>query len=310
MTSRNLTLIFTLLLTAAAFAGDVSVPAGAGPVTQTPGGQIADAKPQATTQPAKRQEGYRYLDHGSWIVSEANIRSNGTPATLKRKVLVTTQPTTGQRAIEESRWHGAAFEPTGPAQALAEADRRGFDELGLKPRDIQPDAVVTVAHKRYLCSVTTFVFCNEADGRSTELTLWRDKSGETHLPPRSISINNKEIPLPQDALQADFSTEGPKISTRGERRIVAMSSPLRVNNQTCNCLVESTSTRGTSNDKPMTLSLREWFCHELPGERLRTVTAMSVGAMQVESDVTVVDFHVARQGGESTAAAAVRTVGE
>jgi hypothetical protein len=302
-----LTFLFAMLFAAVALAGEVSVPAAA-PASEAPAAQVQNAKPQATTQPEKKQEGYRYLELGSWIISEANIRSNGMPAVLKRKVLLTTQPATGQRAIEESRWHNDAFEPTGPLLDLADADRRGFDDLGLKPRETLPDAAVTVAHKRYLCSVTTYVF--RADGRTTELTLWRDKSGETHLPPRSMSINNKDVPLPQDALQADFSVEGPRVSTRGERRIVALASPLRVNNQTCNCLVESTRTHGTSNDKPMSLSLREWFCHELPGERLRTVTAMSVGAMQVESDVTVVDFHAARAGGETTAASAVRNAGE
>ena len=304
MTARSLTFIFTLLLGTMALAGEISVPAQT-PVTEVAKEQAA-AKPAPATQPAKKADGYRYLETGSWIISEANIRSSGTPATLKRRVLLTTQPTTGERAIEESRWHNNAFEPTGPAEVLADADRRGFDELGLKPTDTQPDAAITVAHKRYLCSVATYTFHSETDGRSTQLTLWRDKSGETHLPPRSISINNKEVPLPQDALQADFAVEGPKISTRGQRRIIAMASPLRVSNQTCNCLVESTRSQGTSNDKPMSLSLKEWFCHELPGERLRTVTAMSVGAMQVESDVTVVDFHVARAGGESTAASAVR----
>jgi len=301
----KLILSFTLLLAISAVAGEISTPSPA-VASQTADEKVDAAKPQA----AKKQEGYRYLEHGSWIVSEANIRSNGTPATLKRKIVVTTQPSTGQRALEESRWLGNAFELTGPAIALADADRRGFDELGFKPHDSQADAVVNVAHKKYLCTVTTYVFRSEADGRSTELTLWRDKSGETRLPPRSISINNKEVPLPQDALQADISVEGPKVSTRGERRIVAMASPLRVNNQTCTCLVESTRTHGTSNDKPMQLTLREWFCHELPGERLRMVTAMSVGAMQVESDVTVVDFHVAREGGESTAASAVRVGAE
>jgi hypothetical protein len=73
-----------------------------------------------------------------------------------------------------------------------------------------------------------------------------------------------------------------------------MASPLRVNGQTCNCLVEGTETQGTSNGKPLNITVREWLCHDLPGERLRTVTAMTCGAMRVESDVTVLDFHVAR----------------
>jgi hypothetical protein len=309
MASRGLTFFFTLLLASLALAGESSVPAetaASGLGTAQP----ATAKPQPATQPAKKQEGYRYLENGSWIISQANIRSNGTPATLKRKILVTIQPKTGQRAIEESRWHNNAFEPTGPLQDLADADRRSFDDLGLKPTDTQPDAAITIAHKRYLCSVTTYTFRSEGDGRSTELTLWRDKSGETHLPPRTISINNKEVPLPQDALQADFSVQGPKIATHGQRRITAMASPLRIDNQTCNCLVELTRTHGTSNGRPMSLSLKEWFCHELPGERLRTVTAMNVGNIQVESDVSVVDFHVARAGGDPTAASAVRTGAE
>jgi hypothetical protein len=109
-----------------------------------------------------------------------------------------------------------------------------------------------------------------------------------------MSINGKEIPLPQDALQADYVVEGPRVSTKGQRRIVSLASPLRVNGLTCNCLVEATRAEGTSNDKPMALLVREWFTHDLPGERLRTVTSMSVGAMRVESDVTVLDFHVAR----------------
>jgi hypothetical protein len=207
----------------------------------------------ATTQPTKPIEGYRYMEVGSWIISEAHVQTNGTPATIKRKVTVTVDSASGQRAIEESRWKASAdgFEPIGPAQPLAVADRRSFDELGFTP-------------------------------------------GGTQLPPRAMSINGKEIPLPQDALQADYVVEGPRVSTKGQRRIVSLASPLRVNGLTCNCLVEATRAEGTSNDKPMALLVREWFTHDLPGERLRTVTSMSVGAMRVESDVTVLDFHVER----------------
>ena len=254
MASRRFSFILTLLLCGSAWAGDIAAPQ---PAVVT----------EPATQPVKKQEGYRYLDQGSWIISEAHIRSNGTPATLRRKVLITSLPKTPERAIEESRWHNNAFESTGPLQALADPDRRSFDEMGYKPKETQADAAVTIAHKRYLCTVTTYEFCNQAEGRKTLLTLWRDKSGETRSS-RTISINNKEIPLPQDALQADFTVEGPKVSTHGQRRIVALSSPLRINNQTCNCLVESTCTQGASNDKPMSLSMREWFCHELPGERI------------------------------------------
>ena len=250
----------------------------------------------ATTQPTKPAEGYRYLEAGSWIISEAHVQTNGTPATIKRKVQVTVDPATGRRAIQESRWTATAadgFEPTGPAQPLAVADRRSFDEMGFTPHNTEPDQVLTIGRKRYVCSVCTYLF-EGTDERSTQLTLWRDKSGSTQLPPRGMSINGKEIPLPQDALQADYVVAGPRVSTKGQRRIVSLASPLRVNGLTCNCLVEATRTEGTSNDKPMALLVREWFTHDLPGERLRTVTSMSVGAMRVESDVTVLDFHVER----------------
>jgi hypothetical protein len=43
---------------------------------------------------------------------------------------------------------------------------------------------------------------------------------------------------------------------------------------------------------------------------MRTVTTMQVGAMQVESDVAVVDFHVVPTGREATAASAVRLPGQ
>jgi len=268
-----LTPIITLFFAAAAIAGEARVP---------------------TTQPSKPLEGYRFLDHGSWVITEARIRSNGTPATIKRKAVVTTLPTTGQRGLEESRWHLDSFEPLGPVVPLAQADRRGFDDLGLKPDGEQPDQAIVVARKRYLCAVSTYVFQSPTDGRTTRLTLWRDKSGETQLPQRMMSINNKEIPLPADALQADFTVEGDNIHTQGQRRIVSLATSLRVNGQAIPCLVESTRSQGTSNNKPVTLAVREWFCHELPGERMRMTTSMSVGSMQVESEVSVIDFHVAR----------------
>jgi hypothetical protein len=53
----------------------------------------------ATTQPAKPVEGYRYLDAGSWIISEAHVQTNGTPATVKRKVQVTVDA-----ASRRDRW--------------------------------------------------------------------------------------------------------------------------------------------------------------------------------------------------------------
>jgi hypothetical protein len=280
MTRRTFIPLLSLLLATAAFAGEGAIPA---------------------TQPSKPVEAYRYIDVGSWIITEAHVRTNGMPATIKRKVLVTADPATGRRAVEESRWLADTFEPIGPVQMLANPDRRSFDELGLTPHATQPEQVVTIGRKRYVCSVSSYLFTSETDGRSTLLTLWRDKSGATQLPPRTMSINNREVPLPQDALQADFTVDGPKLSTHGQRRILSLAAPLRVNGQTCNCLVESTQAEGTSNDKPLSLSLREWFTHDLPGERLRTLTAMTVGAMQVESDVTVLDFHVTHQSAHTHA---------
>lgn len=300
MTRGALLTILTLCLATAALAGE-NQPA---PVPAATAVKVTPA-----TQPAKVLDGYRYLDHGSWIVTEARVRTNETPATIKRKALVTTDPATGERALEELRWNMDAFEPIGPAQPLAKPDRRGFDQLGFAPQSTLPDQPITVAGRRYLCAVSTYVFKDEAGDRTTTLTLYRDKSGQTQLPPRTMSVNNKDLPLPTDALQADFKIEAPGVSTAGQRRIVSLTTPLRVGNQTCSCLVESTQTQGKSNNKPMTLTLREWFCHDLPGERLRTQTAMSVGPMKVESDVTVLDFHVARLNADATAKGTVATDG-
>jgi hypothetical protein len=194
-----------------------------------------------------------------------------------------------------------SFEPTGPVQPLATPDRRSFDEMGFKPTATLPDQPLTIARKRYLCSVATYTFKGESGDRTTTVTLWRDKSGETRLPPRAISVNNRDVPLPADALQADFTVEAVGVSTHGERRIVSLAKSMRVNGQTCSCLVESTQQQGTSHDKAMALTVQEWFCHDLPGERMRTVTSMSVGPHRVDSDVRVVDFHVARQSADSSA---------
>jgi hypothetical protein len=273
MLFRLFTPLLALLLTASAFGGE---------------GAAAPA-----TRPAKGLEGYRYLDAGSWIVVESHVRTNGTPATMKRRIQITADPKTHERLLQESRWVNDAFAPTGEPQPLARPDRRAFDQLGFTPDSTAPEQVVTIGGKRYVCSVSTYLFDGQ-DGRVTRLTLWRDKSGATQLPPRAVSVNLKQIPLPQDALQADVIVEGPNVSTRTQRRILSMASPLRVNGQTCNCLVEGTETQGTSNGKPLSITVREWLCHDLPGERLRTVTAMTCGPMRVESDVTVLDFHVAR----------------
>src|SRR5258706_9463463 len=117
MTRWTLIPLLSLLLAAGALAGESASPA---------------------TQPAKPLDAYRYLDAGSWIISEAHLRTNGTPATIKRKVQVTVEPATGRRAVEESRWSGDAFEPAGPVQVLGNPDRRSFDELGLTPHTTQP----------------------------------------------------------------------------------------------------------------------------------------------------------------------------
>jgi hypothetical protein len=299
MTRRTLAFFLTLVL---AITAAPSALAGEQDALATP--SVAPAAPTVsspTTQPSKVAQGFRYLDHGSWIVTEAQVRTNGTPAVIKRKTLVTTLPGTGQRGVEESRWTMDTFEPTGPVQPLAAPDRRSFDDLNFTPTATLPDEPLTIARKRYLCSVATYTFKSDAGDRTTTLTLWRDKSGGTQLPPRTIPVNNKDVPLPPDALQADFTVEAPGVSTRGERRIVALAKPMRVNAQTCSCLVESTQQQGTSHDKPMSLTLQEWFCHDLPGERMRTVTSMTVGPHRVDSDVRVTDFHVARQTADSTA---------
>jgi hypothetical protein len=286
MLPRALVPTLSLFLTTVAVAGDVAVMAR--PETATP---VTTSDAGAATQPAKLFDGYRHLDPGSWVVTEARVRSNGTPTAIRRKVMVTTDAA-GRRVLEDHRWHNEAFEPTGPAQPLAPPDRRAFDELGLRPQSTLPDQPLTVGRKRYLCSVATYVI--KGGDRSTTLTLYRDKSKSTQLPPRSIAVNGKDLPLPADCLQADVVVEGATVSTRGQRRIVSLASPIRVNGQACNCLVESTRTEGTSNGKPMTLTVQEWFCHDLPGERLRTVTQMTVGSMEAASDVAVLDFHVAR----------------
>src|SRR5690349_4296427 len=127
MSRWTFTPLLSLFLTAAALAGE--------------GGAVA------STQPTKPLEGYRFLDHGSWIVTEAHVRTNGQPASIKRKVVVTTQPSTGERGLEESRWLVDSFEPIGPVQPLVQADRRGFDDLGFKPESTLPEQVLVVARK-------------------------------------------------------------------------------------------------------------------------------------------------------------------
>src|SRR4051812_38252575 len=112
MTRSGITGFLAICLCAApAFAGEqdaVATPSVA------PAASAVVAGP--TTQPSKVVQGFRYLDHGSWVVTEAQVRTNGTPAVIKRKTLVTTVPGTGERGVEESRWTMDAFEPTGPVQ--------------------------------------------------------------------------------------------------------------------------------------------------------------------------------------------------
>jgi hypothetical protein len=214
------------------------------------------------------------------------------PTAIKRKLSVTTLPTTG-RAVEEAKWNGAEFEPTGPAKDCSTPDRRGFDELGLAATQTRADETITVARKSYTCTVGTYEFRGE-DGRITRLTLWR--CAGVKLPPRTMSINNQEIPLPEDALQADFTVEGSTISTKGQRRIIALASLVRIGGRDCECVVESITSSGASTGKPVNITTREWSSADLPGEKLRTLTTMAVGQLRVDSDVSVVDFHVAAPG--------------
>jgi hypothetical protein len=284
MTSRAVPTLFSLLVSVAAFA--------------EPGGESA----------ARVQVGdsHRYLEPGSWMVTETRQRSGDAHvAAAKQKVLVVAGGEAGGgRAILESRWVVDGFEPAGSARPLGGVDPRSFDVRYPKPRGVQPDGVVTIGPKRYVCRVETHEFRDATTGRSTVLTLWRDKSGGTQLPPRSVSINGGEIPLPADALQAEVAADGPEGSTRSHRRVVSLASPLRVSGRTLSCVVESTETRGTRGGKRVGISVQEWFCHDLPGERLRVITCGTAGGGEVQTETTVVDFHVAKPAGGSGATAA------
>ncbi|MEZ0263997.1 MAG: hypothetical protein ACAI43_04660 [Phycisphaerae bacterium] len=260
-------------------------------------GEPTPAATPAATQPAKVKEGYRHLGAGSWIVSKAVVQSStGIPSNVKRKVSITADPTTGRRALEEARWSGSEFEPTGPAQSLAPVDPRTFDELGWTPTATLADQPVAVGRRRYACAVTRYEVRNDTDGRVVELTLYREKSGAIKLPARSLAVAGREIPLPADAVQAEFTVEGPKVSTRGTRRIMSLSAMTQVNGKPVACLVEQTQTRGTSNDKPTATSAQEWYCEALPGERVRAQTTTTIGAIRVDSDVTVLEFGVVAAG--------------
>ena len=124
---------------------------------------------------------YHHLAQGSWVITEAHVRTNGSPATIKRKVTVTVDPSTGRRALQESRWVNDAFEPDGAPRVLADRAVREFDDLDLTPVSQQNEQVLTIGRKRYVCTVASYVFADE--GRNTTLTLWRDKSGTSRFFP-------------------------------------------------------------------------------------------------------------------------------
>jgi hypothetical protein len=282
MLPRAVPTLFCLLLTAAAVAGER-------------GADVArDAAPGE----------HRYLEPGSWIVTETRVRSNGAAVTEKHKLAVVARPNGDGPAVQESKWAADGFEPAGPARPLDRGNDRNFDGFPLKPDRVQPDGVVTVGPKRYVCRVETYTLRGETPGRSAVLTLWRDKSGGTQLPPRTVAIHGTLIPLPVDALQAEIVIEGPNVSTRSRRVVSALASPLRVNGQTLSCLVETTETRGTEGGKAVELAVREWRCHDVPGEPLRTVTCGKIGGAEVQSETAVVEFYVARTASASSGATA------
>ena len=272
MTCRAVPTLFSLILSVAA---------------------IAEAGGDAAARPATGA--HPYLEPGSWLVTETRGQGSGAAVAVKQKVAVIAPgDAESGRAVQESKWVADAFEPNGTIRPLGRVDRRTFDEIRPKPDGLHPDRVVTIGPKRYVCRVEAHAFRDAADGRSTVLTLWRDKAGGTQLPPRSVSINGADVPLPVDALQAEVATEGPDGSTRSQRRVVSLASPLRVSGRTLSCVVEMTETRGTQGGKPVGEQVQEWFCHDLPGERLRVVTRGTAGGAEVQSETTVVDFHVAK----------------
>ena len=278
---RAVPTLFALVLSVAAFAGERGIDA---------------ARDAAAT------DGHGYLAPGSWIVTETRVRSDGAAVTEKRKLAIV-PGAEGDYAVQESRWATDGFEPAGPARPLALRARQAFDRICPKPDGVQPDRVVTVGPKRYVCRVETYTLRDQAEGRVTTLTLLRDKTCGTQLPPRTISIHGAAIPLPADALQAEIATEGPGVSTKSRRVVSAIASPLRVNGQTITCLVETTETRGTEGGKDVQLGVREWSSHDVPGEPLRRVTCGTIGGTEVQSETTVIDFHVARPATPSGATA-------
>ena len=282
MTFRAVPTLFSLVLSVAAVAGERGV--------------------DAARDAAVAADGHGYLAPGSWVVTETRVRSDGTAVTEKRKLAIV--PGGGDaRAVQESRWAADGFEPAGPARPVGGVIGRAFEQVCPKPDGVRPDRVVTVGPKRYVCRVETYTLRDEAGGRTTTLTLLRDKTGETRLPPRTVSIHGAAIPLPIDALEAEIATEGPGVSTKSRRVVSAIASPLRVNGQTLTCLVETTETCGTEGGKEIQLGVREWTSHDVPGEPLRRVTCGTIGGAEVQSELNVIDFHVARPATPSGATA-------
>lgn len=282
MTFRAVPTLLFLLLTAAAVAGERGMDAARDAI---PGGRP-------------------FLEPGSWVITETRVRSNGAAVTEKRKLAVVAPAEGDAPAVQESKWAADGFEPTGPARPLEGMGCSSFDPLSLKPTGAHPDGVVTIGPKRYVCRVETYTLRDEPNGRSTVLTLWRDKSGGTQLPPRTAAIHGASFPLPADALQAEIATDGPGVSTKSRRVVSALASPLRVNAQTLSCLVETTETRGTDGGKAVNLAVREWRCHDVPGQPLRTVTCGTIGGAEVQTETAVIDFHVARPASPTSGAAA------
>jgi hypothetical protein len=282
MTFRAVPTLLSLVLSVAAVAGERGVDAARDPA---PDG------------------GHGYLAPGSWIVTETRVCSDGAAVTEKRKLAIVPGGEGDSRAVQESRWASDGFEAAGPVRPVAGGMGREFNQIFSKPEGVRPDRVVTVGPKRYVCRVETYTFRDEAGGRKTMLTLLRDKTCGTQLPPRTVSIHGAAIPLPADALQAEIATEGPGASTQSRRVVSAIASPLRVNGQTLTCLVETTETRGTEGGKEVQLAVREWTSHDVPGEPLRRVTCGTIGGADVQSELNVIDFHVARPATPSGATA-------
>jgi predicted oxidoreductase len=54
---------------------------------------------------------------------------------------------------------------------------------------------------------------------------------------------------------------------------------------------------------------QEWYCHDLPGERLRVLTCGTVGGAEVQSETAVVDFHVVKAPAAAAAGATAGNAG-